>query len=176
MLLAEHPESSEKECFTAAIRYLGNAYDKDVQAHGSGPRFTMYWEPKKRVYQPDVLTPMALHQVLDRLPPSDREVLKHVSEYPTLADAAKAIGWPASTLRVAARKAAENARQIWFDFETAPPLAAGRRRTKTHCAKGHAYTSENTQWVRNHGRLNRRCATCNRERQTAARAAARDRH
>lgn len=169
--LAEHPESVEKDCYTAAINTLGKAYDKDVQAHGHGPRFTMYWEPKARAYQPDVLTPIALVQVIAKLPDADREILIHVSEYPTLRAAASALGWPESTMRVAARRAAEKVRRLWFDFESPPPRSGGRRRLKTHCTKGHEYTHANTQWVRDRkGNLTRRCATCNRESQRAIRA------
>lgn len=172
--LAEHPESVEKACYTAAIRNLGKAYDKSVQAHGYGPRFTMYWEPKARAYQRDVLTPLALVQVMAKLSDADREILIHVSEYPTLRAAAASLGWAESTMRVAARRAAEKARKIWFDFESPPPHSGGRKRLKTHCAKGHEFSHANTQWVRDSkGNLTRRCGTCNRESQRAIRSNAR---
>ena len=170
----ENPDCEEWEVYRAALYGVQRERDKRTQLYGRGERFWLYWSPR-RAWQPDVLQKIALEQVMAALEPKDAEILEHFKQFDTIAEAARNVSWPESTYRVAVRNAAKRARELWFDFEQAPQITGGRRRTKTHCAQGHEFTSENTQWVRNKGRLTRRCATCNRERQAAVRAARRER-
>lgn len=164
----ENPDCEEHDTYLAALRGVQREREKTAQFYGRGARFLLVWTPK-RAWQPDVLQKIALDQVMAALEPKDAEILDHFKQFDTIAEAARNVSWPESTYRVAVRNAAKRARELWFDFEQAPQITGGRRRMKTHCAKGHAFTSENTQWVRIRGNLTRRCATCNREAQAALR-------
>lgn len=172
MRLAEDPGSSAHECIQAGVTAVGDftymlLHGRRTDGTHTGERKEMYWMDKRSHVDNYHLDELALSQVWEAMSEDTQKSLTLAALYDTLIDAAQHAGVTPVTMRKKVRKARLRAVTLWHDWEAPPKLTmSSRKRLKTHCNKGHEFTTGNTQWITDaNGNRQRRCATCNRESQ-----------
>lgn len=170
MQLAERPESSVADCINSGHAEVSQYIDRLMQGNRTDGRHTgqrreMYWRDRRVHFDNYHLDELALSQVWDELSEDTRQTLTFAALHNTLIDAAKHAGVHPGTMRTKVRAARKRALTLWHDWESPPVLTiSSRKRLKTHCNKGHEFTTDNTQWITDtNGNRQRRCAMCNRE-------------
>ena len=158
---------------TAAIEVETLAWRKDRGLNSNARAVDVYWHDFWHMTRlrrdPSTWVPnsQALEQVMAALPAANRETLMLLAVTGSITAASVAANCTYAAMQhriVAARTAAYD---LWFDWESAPPLTRDHRSATPlpdTCGRGHEFTPENTRWRRaTSGRGQKRaCKACDR--------------
>lgn len=179
MRIAEAPDTSVSELVQVGYSAIAREHQMTLSQHGvrvyddasgSGERFAAYWLGTPHHFDSYNLTKAALHQVFNALEEKKRQDLLGAANFSSVSAYAASLGLNPSTVSTRIKQAREAALELWFDWETPPPLKQMtlRNMAKDFCPQGHEQ-SIHRRWTltKKHGRR-AYCGECHRERGRAS--------